>query len=79
MRRSVELRDVVVALQRLHRAGGCQSVWRGRFLKEVRKLEQAEQGRPVSRKEIARAVCVISQALCEELLKTTPGGDELSR
>ena len=79
VRRSRELRDAVVALQRLRRAGGCQPVWCGRFLKEVRKLELAEQGRPVSSREIARAVSVISRVLCDELLKNVPGRNELSR
>ena len=79
MRQFNELHDAVVALRRLRRAGGCQSVRCGRFLKEVQKLEQAWQGRPLSGREIARAVSVISQILCDELLKNFPEGNELNR
>ena len=79
MRKFKELHDAVAAIQRLRRAGGCQSVRCGRFLKEVRKLEQATQGRPLSGREIARAVSVISQILCDELLKNLPGGNERNR
>ena len=77
MRKFKELGDAAVVLRRLRSTGGCQSVWRGRFLKAVRKLEEAEQGRPVSGKEIARAVSVISQVLCDELLKdaVVPGNE----
>ena len=77
MRKFKELGDAAVALRRLRSTGGCQSVWRGRFLNAVRKLEEAEQGRPVSGKEIARAVSVISQVLCDELLKNpvVPGNE----
>ena len=69
MRKFKELRDAVAAIRRLRTTGGCQSVWRGRFLKAVQKIEEAEQGQPVSGKDIARAVSVISQVLCDELLK----------
>ena len=81
MRDFNELGDAVVAIRRLRDTGGCRSVWRGRCLKAVRKLEEAEQGRPVSSREIARAVSVISRVLCEELLRSIrgAGGDELSR
>ena len=81
MRDFNELGDAVVAIRRLRDTGGCRSVWRGRFLKAVRKLEEAEQGRPVSSREIARAISVISQVLCDELLRNVrgAGGDELSR
>ena len=80
MRQFNELHDAVVALRRLRRAGGCQSVRCGRFLKEVQKLEQAHgQGRPLSGREITRAVSVISQILCDELLKNPPEGNELNR
>ena len=75
MRKFKELGDAVVAIRRLRSTGGCQSVWCGRFLKAVRKLEKAEQGRPVSGKEIARAVSVISQVLCDELLKIASGNE----
>ena len=69
MRELNELVDAVVALRRLRDTGGCQSVWRGRFLTAFRKLEEAEQRRPVSGREIARSVSVISEVLCGELLK----------
>ena len=75
MRKFKELGDAVVAIRRLRSTGGCQSVWCGRFLKAVRKLEEAEQGRPASGKEIARAVSVISQVLCDELLKIASGNE----
>ena len=79
MRKFTELHDAVAALQRLRRAGGCQSVWCGRFPKEVQKLEQAAQGKPLSGREIARAVSAISQILCDELLKNLPRGNGLNR
>ena len=69
MRKFKELGDAVAAIRRLRATGGCQSVWRGRFLKALRKLEKAEQGQLVSGREIARSVSVISQVLCDELLK----------
>ena len=69
MRRFNELCDAAAALRRLRDTGGCQLVWCGRFLKAFRKLEEAEQGRPVSGREITRSVSVISQVLCNELLK----------
>ena len=69
MRSFNELGEAAAALRRLRDAGGCQSGWRGRFLKAVQKLEEAEQGKPVSGREVARAVSVISQVLCDELLK----------
>ena len=68
MRGFNELSDAAVALRRLRDTGGCRSVWHGRFLKAVRKLEEAENGRPVSGREIARAVAIISHVLCDELL-----------
>ena len=77
MRGFKELGNAAEALRRLRGTGGCQSVWRGRFLKAVLKIEEAEQGRPVSSREIARAVSVISQVLCDELLK--PRRNELNR
>ena len=70
MRKFKELGDVVAAIRRLRATGGCQSVWRGRFLKAVRKIEEAEQGQLVSGKEIVRSVSVISQVLCDEFLKS---------
>ena len=81
MRKFKELGDAAVALRRLRNTEGCQSVWRGRFLKAVRKIEEAEQGQPVSGREIARAVSVISQVLCDELLKkvVVPGRNGPSR
>ena len=69
MRKFKELGDAVAAIRRLRATGGCQSVWCGRFLKAVRKIEEAEQGQPVSGKEIVRAVSVISQVLCDEIVK----------
>ena len=69
MREIKELGEAAVAIRRLRNTGGCQSVWHGRFLKAVRKLEEAAQGKPVSRKEIVRSVSVISEVLCGELLK----------
>ena len=50
MRKFKELGDAVAAIRRLRATGGCQSVWRGRFLKALRKLEKAEQGQLVSGK-----------------------------
>ena len=69
MRKFTELGAVVAAIRRLQATGGCQSVRSGRFLKALRKLEEAEEGQPVSGREIARAVSIISQVLCDELLK----------
>ena len=82
MRGFKELSDAVVAIRRLRRTEGCRSVWHGRFLKAVRKLEEAEHGRPVPSREITRSVSVISQVLCDELLKQRrrlPGRNEPSR
>ena len=69
MRKFKELGDTVAAIRRLQTTEGCQSVRRGRFLKALRKLEEAEQGKLVSGREIVRSISVISQVLCDELLK----------
>lgn len=69
MRKFKELGDTVAAIRRLQATEGCQSVRRGRFLKALRKLEEAEQGKPVSGREIVRSISVISQVLYDELLK----------
>ena len=70
MRQFKELGEAAVAIQRLRNKGGCQSVWHGRFLKAVQKLEDASQGKAVSRKQLVRSVSVISEVLCRELLKS---------
>jgi hypothetical protein len=69
MRRVNELRDVVAYLGRLRTIGGLQLVHEREFRQALRTIERVDNGEPIARRKLVRAISTITRILCDQLLK----------
>jgi len=69
MKNVKELREVVAYLKRLRTVGELQLVHEREFRQALQVLERVDSGEAVSRRQLVKAISLVTRVLCEQLLK----------